>query len=47
MISAIYDYIPDWAVDWVPGAAEERTRRTLKTVLAVAGGAYLFTKLKK
>jgi len=46
-MGALYDYIPDWAVDWVPGAAEERRKRQIKTAIAVAGAVFILSKVMK
>ncbi len=46
-MGTLYDYIPDWAVDWVPGAAEERRKRQIKTLIVIAGAAFIASKVMK
>ncbi|KZK78176.1 hypothetical protein PsW64_03815 [Pseudovibrio sp. W64] len=46
-MGTLYDYIPNWLVEWVPGAAEERRKRQIKTVLVIAGAAFILSKVKK
>lgn len=49
MLDSIYAYVPDWAVDWVPGSGDYQQRQGIKKLAVIGGGlaaAYFLLKRK-